>query len=252
MNAVFSVVAFGISKGYRTEDNSLKPGMVVALSPNSNEASPAVMAATEGDLQNIIGVATTVEDSSITVASSGQTVFVEGQGEIKAYVSDLNGQVKEGDQLTLSPLNGIIAVKANDSRIILGTALEDFPMDGLQIHEINTSEGKKTTRIALMRVNLDTKTIINGSVDSSLERLGKSVAGKEVNEIRVIVALVIFLLVLFAEGGIIYGAASSSITSLGRNPLAGIVIRRQLIQVIVVAFGVLTVGLVSIYLILRI
>jgi hypothetical protein len=248
---IFSGVVFGISVGYKTDDSSLKPGMVAALSLDSSENSPTVEAATEEDIQKIIGVTTTVEGSSITVASSGQTVFVENGGEVKAYVSDLNGEVNQGDQLTLSPLNGILASANDNSRIILATALEDFPTIGTQSYEIDTNDGKETTNIALMRINLDTKSLVNSAeAVSSLEQLGRSVAGKEVNEVRVIVALVILLLVLFAEGGIIYGAASSSVTSLGRNPLAGRVIKRQLFQVMFVAFGVLIVGLISIYLVL--
>lgn len=251
VNIIFSGVVFGISIGYKTNDSSLKSGMVAALSSDSTESSPMVEAATEEDLQRIIGVTTTVEDSSITVASSGQTIFVESGGEVRVYVSDVNGEIRQGQQLTLSPLNGILAVANDNSRIILGTALEDFPAAGSQSHEIDTNDGKETTNIALMNINLDTKNLVNTSeAASSLEQLGRSVAGKEVNELRVIVALVIFLLVLFAEGGIIYGAASSSITSIGRNPLAGRVIKKQLFQVMFVAFGVLSVGLVSIYLIL--
>lgn len=242
--------AAAISRGYQTDDNSLKPGMVVGLSSNTDSAAPKVEAATQAKLENIIGVATTIEDSSITVASSGQTVFVESGGEVKVYASDLNGTVKQGDQLTISPLNGVLTKADNNSKIILGTALEDFPQTGLKDHEINTDEGKKSTSIALMRINLDTKLVTGSSPGSSLEKLGRSIAGKEVSEVRVIVAMIVFLMVLFAEGGILYGSTSSAITSLGRNPLAGQVIRRQLFQVMLVAFGVLSVGLTSIYLIL--
>ena len=245
-----TTVVFGISRGYQTQDTSLMPGMLVSLDPNSTDNLPIVERATEENIQSIIGVATTVEESSITVASSGQTVFVESEGEVRAYISDLNGQINQGDQLTISPLRGILAGANDDSKIILGTALEDFPLDGLQTREIETNEGVKSTNIALMRINLSTKHVNGSQADSSLERLGQSVAGKDVSEIRVIVASVIFLLVLFAEGGILYGSTSSAVTSLGRNPLAGQVIRRQLIQVMFAAFGVLVIGLLSIYLIL--
>ncbi len=252
VGVVFSSVTFAIAIGYQSDDNSLKPGMVVGLSPDSSQASQKAEVATEEALQNIIGVATTVEDSSITLASAGQTVFVENEGEVKAYVSDLNGQVSQGTRLTLSPLNGVMAAADSTSRIILGTALEDFSSTDVESYQVNTGEGNIETTIALMRVSLDTKNSGGNpdSSDSSLENLGKSVSGKDVSEIRVVAALVIFFLALFAEGGIIYGAVSSAINSLGRNPLAGTVIRRQLLQVTFVAFGVLVVGLVSIYLVL--
>lgn len=250
LTMIFTGAVMGISKGYQTRDSSLMPGMLVRLSPDSTEDLPVVERATEEDIQSILGVTTTVEESSITVASSGQTVFVETEGEVRTYISDLNGQISQGDQLTISPLKGILALADSDSKIILGTVLEDFPLGGLQTREIETSEGEKSTNIALMRINLNTKLVNSSPTDSSLEKLGKSVAGKEVSEIRVIVSLVIFLLVLFAEGGILYGSTSSAVTSLGRNPLAGQVIRRQLVQVMFAAFGVLVIGLISIYLIL--
>ncbi len=249
---VSPAATFAIAKGYLSDDASLKPGMVVGLSPDNSQTFQKVVTATEDSLQNIIGVATTVKESSVTVASSGQTIFVESEGEVMAYVSDINGQVKQGDSLTLSPLNGVMATVDDSSRVILGTALEDFPRESQNTYQVNTGDGNQNTNISLMRVNLDTKSLVNNSIssDSSLKHLGKSVSGRDVSEIRVVVALVIFFLALFAEGGIIYGAVSSAINSLGRNPLAGTVIRRQLLQVTFVAFGVLTIGLVSIYLIL--
>ena len=250
LSLAYCSAVYGISRGYQTDDSALKPGMAVGLNPDTESNSPKVEAATESALENIIGVATTVEESSVTVASSGQTVFVESEGEVRAYASDINGRIQEGDQLTLSPLNGVLTKANTGSKIILGTALENFPTTGLEPYEINTDEGRKPTNIALMRINLDTKLVSSSGSNSSLERLGQSIAGKEVSEVRVIIAMVVFLLVLFAEGGILYGSTSSAITSLGRNPLAGHVIRRQLFQVMIVAFGVLAVGLTSIYLIL--
>ncbi|MBI5357883.1 hypothetical protein HZB74_03495 [Candidatus Saccharibacteria bacterium] len=240
-----------ITQGYKTNDTTLKPGMVVSLSSEGDNNGSLVEKASDETYSKIIGVATTVEESAITVGSSGQNVFVESSGEVKAYVSDLNGFVKQGDQLTISPLGGIMAVSDKNSKIVLGVALEDFPDSGSQPYEINSTEGNKTVNIAQISVNLDSRNIIDSSkVDSSLERFGKSVVGKNVSEIRVVVALIIFLLVLFALGGILYGAISSAITSLGRNPLAGKIIRKQLIQILIVSLVVLLAGLFAIYVVL--
>ena len=250
----FSVIVAGvsaISQGYKTDDPSLKPGMVVSLKSDSSGEDSFVEKAREDNIGKIIGVATTVEESTITVGASGQNVFVESGGGVKVYVSDMNGPVKQGDQLTISALSGIMAASDKNSKIILGVALENFPSTGAQAHEIDSSEGTKTVNIAQISVNLDTKSIVDSSkVDSSLERFGKSVAGKNGSEVRVIVALVIFLLVLFAEGGILYGSISSAVTSMGRNPLAGKIIKKQLVQVLFVALAVLIVGLLGIDLIL--
>lgn len=249
---VFSASAIAITKGFISSDESLKPGMVVSLSSDSSDSkNPNVERANEENSDRIVGVATTVDEGTITVASSGQNVFVESSGEISAYVSDLNGKVKRGDQLTVSPLSGIMANFAPGSKVVLGVALEDFPDQNYQTRQIESADGSKTVNIAQISVNLDMKNLVqNSQLDSSLERLGRSVAGKDVSEIRIIAALVIFLLVLLAEGSILYGAISSSITSVGRNPLASKSIRKQLLQVIVVAMAVLILGLLAIYVIL--
>ena len=83
-----------------------------------------------------------------------------------------------------------------------------------------------------------------------MSKLGKSLVGRDVGEIRVLIALLVFMIVLIAEGGIIYGAVSSAITALGRNPLARKVIQREMLQVFVVAIIVLVVGLGAMYAIL--
>lgn len=243
--------ASAISQGYMTSDKSIKPGVVVSLKSDGNEPDPYVEKATEDNIGKIIGVATTVGGSTITLGSSDQNVFVESGGSVKAYVSDINGPVRQGDQLTISALSGIMGLSDKNSKIILGVALENFPATGAQAYEIESSEGAKSVNIAQISVNLDSKSKVDSSnVDSSLERFGKSVSGKEVSEVRVVIALVVFLLVLIVEGGILYGSFSSAIGSLGRNPLAEKIIKKQLIQVVFVALSVLILGLVAIYLIL--
>lgn len=247
----FSTAVSAISRGYATDDISLKPGMVVQLSDDSSAETPKVERASFETPDKFVGITTRVENNSVTIASSKQSVYVENEGEVDAFVSDLDGAVKQGDQLTISPLRGILAKATESSPIVVGTALEDFSYDGAENHEIKTVSGTKVASINLVRFNLDSKSILNhGGVDSSLERLGESIVGKEVSELRVVVAMIIFLLVLFAEGAILYGAISSAVTSLGRNPLARNVIKKELTQIMAVALAVLTVGLGAIYLIL--
>ena len=80
--------------------------------------------------------------------------------------------------------------------------------------------------------------------------IGKGLLGKKVGEIRVVIALILFLIVLIAEGAIIHGAISSAITALGRNPMARKTIIKEMVRVIFVAIIVLVIGLASIYMIL--
>lgn len=242
--------AWAISQGYVSDDRELKPGMVVRLSDTSASDTPKVERAELGSADKVIGVTTIASESTVTIASGLQSIYVETSGEVSAYVSDINGEIKQGDLLTLSPLKGVLAKYQQGSTSSTGVALEDFPAGNSQSYDIDTTEGKKQTKIARMRINFDQKSHNGTGVTSALERLGASVVGKKVNEVRVIVALIIFLIVLVAEGGILYGAISSAITSLGRNPLAKEVIRKDMLKVVIIAFSVLILGLAAIYMIL--
>jgi hypothetical protein len=239
-----------ISRGYVTEDSGLKPGMAARLSTDSKENNRIERASFDAP-DKFIGIATKFEDSSVTLASAEETILVEKEGEITAYVSDLDGRIKKGDSLTLSPISGILAKAANDSSLIVGIALDDFTERGAENFEIDSAEGKRTVRVNKLKMILyATSTLASSKPDSSLERLGQSVVGKEVSEIRMIIALLIFFIVIIAEGSIIYGAVSSAVTSLGRNPLARSSIKRELLRISLVAIAVLSIGLGAVYLIL--
>lgn len=241
-----------ISRGYITSDTDLKPGMAAMLDQeNSTANSLKVTRANSDHSDKFIGIVADADQSSVTIASASQSVYIQTDGEIETFVSDIDGKIVKGDQLAVSSLKGILAKRTNYSQVIAGVALEDFGSKSSEEHEINTEEGPMNVKVAKIKINLDQKSIVGtNKVDSSLERLGRSISGKEVSEIRVIIALLIFLIVLVAEGGILYGAISSAITSVGRNPLAREIIRKQLIQVVVIAFAVLILGLGAIYMVL--
>jgi hypothetical protein len=240
--------AQAISRGYATDDTGLKPGMVVRLSPASTAEKPKVERASLDDLNQVIGVATTIEGSVVTIASKNGQVYVETSGEVDAYVSDLNGTIQKGDVLTVSPLKGILAKANEGSPILFGIALEDAEGKQTESYTVASNEGSKQVAVTKIRINLDRKAANNAvRADSSLERLGRSVTGKDVGEIRVVIALIIFFMVLVAEGGILYGAVSSAITALGRNPLAKGIIKRELIRVMFIALLVLLIGLAAVY-----
>ncbi len=248
---IVSISAHAITRGYLSDDDGLQPGMLVKISDDSNPDTPKVERATLDQADKIIGVATTTGESTVTIASADQSVYVETTGEVNAYVSDMFGEVKEGDLLVVSPLNGVMAKYTSGAAVIFALALEDSAPKSGDSYEIQTPEGKKNTKLSLIKVNLDQKGSDGLSkVPTSLEKLGKSITGKEVNELRVIVALLIFIIVLIVEGAILYGSISSAVTSIGRNPLASKVIRRELIKVMTIAFLVMLIGLGSIYLVL--
>lgn len=245
--------AFAFAKGYATDDTGLKAGMVVALSQSSTPDNPKVERAALDKEPKVIGVSTTIDDQLVTEGSTKSTVYVQTTGEATVFVTDLNGDVQNGDLLAPSPLLGVL-MKADESTApIVGIAIDSFDKDSADTQKIKEGAGETEVKIDTMRVNLDHMAASNqqsSATDSSLERLGRAIVGKDVGEIQVLASLVIFLLVLVAEGGIIYGAVSSAITALGRNPMAGKIIQREMFRVVGVAIVVLAIGVAAIYAIL--
>jgi hypothetical protein len=247
---VRAVSVGAIARGYTSADAGLKVGMVAALTNDSSVGESQVERATQENTRQIIGVVTNVDDSLVTVASSSAKVLIETEGEVSAYVSDMGGEVTKGSLLAVSPVKGVLMKVSQDSGFsVVGVASEEAATKTDSIsYEIEDGGTKETVKITKIMINLNRAGSGNGnSVDSSLARLGKAIVGKEVSEIRVVLALILFLIVLLAEGAIMYGAVSSAITALGRNPLARNAIRREMIRILFVAIIVFLIGLGAIY-----
>lgn len=246
------VQAKGVARGYITDDQALRPGMTVALSPSGTADRPKVERATRETANKIIGVTTGSDETTLTIASGEQQAYVQTEGEVIAYVSDINGMPKKGDKLTISPFKGILML--SDSRTpVLGSILEDFSVNKADEQNVITDSGQKTMKVAKLTISLDSNLRYGQEGDDSvLKRLGRAITGKEVGEVQVAVALIIFLIVMITEGAIIYGAISSSITALGRNPLARKIIKAELVRVLLLAILVLFIGLAAIFAVLSI
>lgn len=245
---VLSQLAVAIARGYTTTDGGLQVGMVAALSVGSGETTNVERAAQEtGD--QIVGIVTTIDNSLVTISSGDAKVLVESEGQVEGYVSDINGPVEKGDLLIVSPLKGVLMRAGDSAGIVVGIAAEKTETG--EQYEYEKDGQKATTQISKIIIDLSRKgsNSVAGN-DSSLSKLGRTLVGKPVSDLRVIVSLIVFLVVLMAEGGIIYGAVSSSITSLGRNPLAQSVIKGQLVKVGVIALMVLGIGVAAMYAIL--
>jgi hypothetical protein len=243
--------ATGISKGYATDDQDLRPGMVASLSNASSAEQPKVERASQANAAKVIGIATTPEEDLVTIASGDQSTYVQTSGEVSAYVTDVNGAIKAGDLLALSPLRGILMKAASSTTGVVAIALQDFDEQNAETKTIQGDSGSQEVKVGKISVNLDHKASQQPTEpDSSIERIGRAITGKDVGEIQVLAAFVIFLIVLVAEGGIIYGAVSSGVAALGRNPMARTIIIKEMVRVIAIALAVLFVGLAAIYAIL--
>ena len=252
---VFGAVgrATALTSGYFTNDDKIKTGMTVELSEDSTAERSLVARATVTNADKIIGVVVSLEDSLLTVASDDSQIYVATSGEVDAYALDINGTIKKGDSLTISPVRGILMKATETSSTITGVALEDFnPEDAETIQVENEDDNTQTAKLGMVKINIDPRVSRSAGTEgeSYLERLGKTFTSKEVSEVQVLAVFVIFLVLLVVEGGLMYGAIASTITALGRNPYSKRLIYIAFLRSLGLALVILLVGLGSMYLVI--
>lgn len=235
-----------LSSGYQSSDKGLSIGMVASIAPDSDGKS--VVRATQGTSNKVVGIVVNSEDALVSVSSGNDSVLVESDGVVKAYVSDIGGDIKKGDHLVMSPIKGILmrTDRSKSNQPVIGLASELANYNKSEQYELS---GDKEYKIGItqVKISLTDPSLSQGSGNSSLSSLGHSMTGRDVSAIRVALGLVLFIVLLVVEGALLYGAISSSIIAVGRNPLSHKAVRIELMKVIITALLVFVVGLGAIY-----
>lgn len=250
---MFSGQGLALAQGYTTTDKQLKQGMVVSLSPGSNVhgSNIAVQAADYRNSKDVLGVAVAPTSGLIAEVPAGSQIYVEKSGAALAYVSDLNGDIKKGDYLTLSTLKGVLMRADNRSVTTVGTALEDFSAASAQSVSATDKDGNPVNvHVALLNINVaiqpPTPVGTAQSTTNFLDKLGLTLTGHKINSLRVLAAIAVFSTLLVIEGEIIYGTVTSSIVAVGRNPLAKKLVGWQSLRGAGIGIAILTLGTAAI------
>ncbi len=148
----FPIFAQALSQGYGS-DETLQRGMLVQLKDSDTSKVEAVKQATADKL---FGVVVDPNDAPVTLSSEGKKVFVATSGQYDVLVSTLNGNVKAGDYIATSPIDGI-GMKAGDKDpFVIGRALSDF--DGtngaISSAEVKDSDGG-SKKVSIGRAKAD-------------------------------------------------------------------------------------------------
>jgi len=203
---------------------------MVSLDPTKTDY---VVPANLDNGSRLVGVAVATNDSLLAVNPNQGNVQVATSGSATVLVSTLNGPIKTGDEVAVSPFNGIGA-KAQPGSHYIGLAENSFNTGtaGGANQEV-TNQAGKTSKLYVGYVKVTISIGLNntgvGSQQlSTLQRLGKSLTGHTVSNLRIILSLVIAIGALLTLITLIYGAIYGSIISVGRNPLAKHAIFRTL------------------------
>lgn len=238
-----------ISQGYTAKD-SVAIGSLVSLLPDSSDT---VEAANVDNTNNLLGVVVTENNSPLTLGRGvAGEVHVATGGSVEILVSDVNGEIKEGEPITASPIAGV-GMRVSSNTKVIGVAQADMTTTTEQTIDDNGSE--KTIKLGsvpvLINVSYHYQTPEKTLIPSAIQNIANAVAGKAVSALPIILSGIIFIAMLIVVMIIIFTMIRSSIISVGRNPLSQSAVYRDVIQLSAVVIAIVAAAVVAIYFILR-
>jgi len=215
---------------------------------STRESQDTLELATLDSINRLVGV---VDNDPLVSLSGGSTQEAEVvlSGTAKVLVSDINGAIKSGDRVTVSPIAGV-GMKAAASGQVIGTAQDNFKM--IANKTITDRSGKShDTQLGYVQVQIGITTYQAPGSDylpPFIQNTANGIAGQPVSLLRVLICSILILLGFVTAVTLVYTSIRSSITSLGRNPLAAPAIRRGLYQASVISLLVIGGALLAGYL----
>ena len=255
--AAEEVYGGGSVQSYVAEEK-LAVGTVVLL---TGKNADTVQVASKSDAQNMFGV---VVDSNqlplrLSGASKKNETYVAASGTYNTLVSDQTGAIAAGDYLTLSATEGVL-MKAGDEEVtVFGRATTAFTGKDIVLgtNDLKDSDGNtRTVKLGSIPVTIDIKNNPNHKSTQSnlpdfLQRVGQAIAEKEVSPVRIYLSVGITAVTLIAAIAVLYAGIRSGVISIGRNPMSRKSIFKALLQVIITSLLILIVGLLAVYLLLK-
>lgn len=256
---VSSVHAQSVSKSYIGNDGT-QTGMLVQIDDkDKNRVKPG----TASKPKSVIGVVVMPNDAplSLSQATNERQVFVASNGNYKLLVSDQNGPIKKDDFIVVSSIDGVGMLADKASGIVAARAVSGFDgeINVMSQTKITDSKGKeREIRFGYIQADIgvgsnplyqDPK--VPTGAPGVLKRIAESIAGKQVSLVKIYISLFIALLTSIIVIVVMTTGIRTSVTALGRNPLARQSILRNLTQVLMIGLAILIVGLFGVYLLLK-
>lgn len=252
---VVPLAAQEFTQGFGADEKLLRGAVVSRVEGDDAKVEGALT----DSIERIYGVVVRSNETAVSLTVDPAGVLVATSGRFEMLVSNINGDVREGDYLTASSIRGI-AMKADDRQTkTLGQALQDFdvedPNQVLTTREVTANDGQMlTVGIGRVLADLDVRNnplAYGVQAPEVLIRLGETIAGGPVSVTRIWGALSVLLL-SFATGSVIfYAGIRTSIIAIGRNPLSKASVLRGFLQVTAISLAIFIIGGFAVYLILK-
>jgi hypothetical protein len=230
-------------------------GSIVSVDPKQ---AGSVQLANIQNGTRLLGVALASQDSLLAVNSGAAPVQVALNGTVNTLVSTLNGDIRVGDQVSVSPFGGI-GMESTPGAHVVGVAQTSFTHDsnGATTESVKDKSGKtRQIMLGYVRLSIAIGTAGNGGTGGGqnlnfLQKLIKSLTGHTISTIRILLSIVVTVISLVSLVTLIYASVYGSIISIGRNPLAQHAVFRTLTSVMIMAILTIAIASVTIFYLLH-
>jgi hypothetical protein len=235
-----SAAQANISRSYNATSAISNGELVSLVSKQGNQATLA----NSTNSSRLLGVAIASSQSLIAINSSNSTLQVATTGTVNVLTSTVDGNIKIGDQIAVSPFSGI-GVKASTGNVTIGIAESALTP--------SSTTSQLEVKIGSVKVGINIGKDLQGLPINinQVQKIVKDFTGKTVSTFRIVCSFVIAILALAAMVALIHSSIYASIVAIGRNPLAENTIKRTLVAITVLTVLIFGLAAVSIYFLLK-
>lgn len=239
--------------------SDIYPGMLVYDNP---ESSDSVLALKDININKMLGVVVPINNAQISLSplssnSNSQQVLVAESGSYDVLVSNENGNIVAGNNLTMSSLAGVAMKAGSSNQLSIGQAEGNFngKTNVIDATSIKNNSGKRATYAIgsiLVNVHLSHNSLYSqptSGLPQFITQAAYTIARKPVDPIRIYLSFAVMFGIIILVGVMFYSGVRNGIISIGRNPLSQKSITRGLMQTIVAGLLVFGIGLALIYVI---
>jgi len=238
-----------ISHSYYSS-GTLTSGSLVSLDPSQSNTVEL------SDLNNgkqLIGIVN--NQSIVAINPNSGNARVATSGTVDALVSNLNGNISTGNEVSVSALQGV-GIKAVPGSHVIGLAEANFNSrsPNVQSQTIKDDNGNNHSILVgtiPINISITTVPISSGIKLNSLQQIVKSLTGHTISTERIVLALSIAVVAIVLLVTLTYASIFGTIISIGRNPLAKLTILRGLNGVILMALITAIVACIAIIFLLN-
>ncbi|MDO8335657.1 MAG: hypothetical protein Q7T74_02645, partial [Candidatus Saccharibacteria bacterium] len=178
------VSASAISRSYRI-DGSPSKGNLVSLDASQSGVGHLANITNSSDL---LGAVVGQDDSLLVIDPTDGTVEVAIGGTAPVLVSTVNGDIKVGDLISVSPIIGV-GMKAEEGLPVIGRAQTAFTAQSTTgtSRQITDKNGKtKNVQMGFVSVEIKINTSPEGTAPiNTLQKIVKGITGRVISTVRI-------------------------------------------------------------------